>query len=456
MKMENKERYLVYLSEFTARFCTWSILSQLLIHLISIHWKTEAQQLYIVGASLSLLYMSAIFGGLVRDWLLPGKQVIILGIGLISIGSFLLFLNSALFYSGLSLALLGAGMVTPNTPLLLSSLTDTNRDKNFTILYGVTNAGIILGSVLGGIINGYFSWKGVLLLNEGMILIWVACCFFISLLSNIKDVGKLKLTQFIIALVIVGFISSLYLKFEKLSETLLMVAGIVYLGFLIFLMIKNPSVRKQLLFATFLIILAIIFFSAEFQVASTLIAYAHDFVTLNVVNITIPPGSLLALESIFVVIGAFVIARVKLLSKITSVQTKVLIGLLFGALAFVVLYGSTLIALHQPVSVLWIVFASLLLGFGDVYLMPPIMAYVVETAPLHYKGRLIAGMYFSLSLSGYLSGLIGETLLKYFMAESANLHFYSAGFSVMASILGVSAGLVLITKIIGLTVYSKC
>jgi POT family proton-dependent oligopeptide transporter len=451
-----KEAYLIYLSEFTARFCTWSILSQLLMHLTSIHWKTEPQQLYVIGASLSLLYMSAILGGSIRDWLFAGKQVILLGIGLIGLGSLLLLSTTALFYPGLSLALLGAGMVTPNTPLLLSSLSlaNKNQDRNFTILYGVTNAGVILGSILGGIINGYFSWRGVLFLNESMIMLWLGCCIFTSWLTVLKNIDKIKLIQFIALLAIVELVASSYLKFERVSEALLIIAGIVYVGFLIFLMVKNSSIRKTLLVSTFLTILAIVFFSAEFQVASTLIAYAHNFVVLKIVHINIPAGSLLALESVFVVIGAFVIARVKLLSNITHVQTKVLIGLLLGALAFAILYGSTLMALHNSISVLWIATAFLFLGLGDVYLMPPIMAYVAENAPSGYKGRLIAGMYFSLSLSGYLSGLIGSTLLKYFESSSTSLHFYSTGFSVMIFILGVSAGLVLITRTINAAVYS--
>ena len=135
--MKNKENYLIYFSEFTARFCTWAILSQLLMHLMSIKWRTEYQQLYIMGASLSLLYMSAILGGFVKDWLFTGKQVVLLGINLIGIGCLLLLINPIFLYSGLGLVLLGAGMVTPNTPLLLSSYVNSNREKNFTILYAI-------------------------------------------------------------------------------------------------------------------------------------------------------------------------------------------------------------------------------------------------------------------------------------------------------------------------------
>jgi MFS family permease len=86
--------------------------------------------------------------------------------------------------------------------------------------------------------------------------------------------------------------------------------------------------------------------------------------------------------------------------------------------------------------------------------MPPIMAYVAETAPTEYKGRLMAGMYYSLSLSGYLSGLIGSTLLKNYVSSNENLQFYSIGFSISIIILSVAAGTVLITRTICSAVYS--
>ncbi len=446
--MERKELYLVYFSEFTARFCTWAILSQLLMHLIGIHWQTSTQQLYMVGAAVSVLYMSTMFGGFLRDWLLLGKFVVLLGIGLISLGCFALMASDHFFYAGLGLTLLGAGMVTPNTPLLLS-LENTHSDRAFTILYGVTNAGVILGSVLGGIMNEYFTWQSILLVNEAMVMIWFLFFIFSSWLSAIKNVGRVKFVQLVAVLIIIELVIYFYLKVKAVSVTLLIIAGISYLGLIIFLMVKNKSARKPLASSIFLIIFAIVFFSGELQVTSTLVDYSKHFVALNILHVTIPAGSLLALESIFVVLGAFIIARIKLLSNASHVQTKVLIGLFFGTLAFAVLYSSTFLASHHLISVLWIVLSFLLLGFGDVYLMPPIMAYVTESAPPAYKGRLMSGMYFSLSLSGYFSGLIGSSLSKHFTGANMNLHFYRTGFILMILLLGITAGLALIARIIG-------
>lgn len=453
--MKNKDFNQVCLSEFTARFCVWAVISQLLVHLIHIHWKTASAQLYIVGISISMLYISAIFGGIIRDYLFDGRPVIMFGVGLIGVGSFLLFPQFELFYLGLGLLLLGAGMVTPNTPLLLSSFSDVDREKPFTILYGVTNAGVILGSILGGFLEVYFSWEGMLILNEVIIALWFCGCILNGWLVYLKKIDKIKLVQFAGMFFLAGAITYFYLTIKSVSEILLIIVGLVYLGFILFLMIKNTPVRKRLGFIIFLTALIIIFFSGEFQVASTLVDYANNFVKLNIMHIKIPPGSLLAFESIFVVLGAFIIARVKWLSALVHIQVKVCVGLLLGALAFTVLYVSHFSAAHHSISVLWIIFAFLLLGFGDVYLMPPVMAYVANHSPLKYKGRLMAGMYFSISLSGYFSGLIASELSKYFVAPSANLHFYSRGFEIMILILVAAAVFLFAISIIKMTVYPR-
>ncbi len=449
--MVRKEFYLIYFCEFTARFCTWVIISQLLMHLLAMHWQTSSQQLYMVGASLSLLFISAIFGGIIRDWLGSGKLVVITGIGLIVVGGICLFSASSLFYVGLSLSLFGAGMVPPTTPLLLFSLINAEKvsDKSFTILYGVTNAGVILGAILGGIVHEYCGWHGVIILTEVIALTCLGYCILDGWFAAWKELTSTKLMQLAVALSISAAIAYSYLKFERVSAILLVIAGLVYLFFLGFLICHYFEIRKLLMRAIFFTVVAILFFSGEFQVASTLVNYTHAFVKLNVGPVTIPVGSLLAFEAIFVVLGAFFITRIKFFSAVTRVQTKLLVGLALGVLAFVVLYVSTLFSVTHLIGVLWIVLAFLLLGLGDVYLMPPIMAYVTEIAPPNYKGRLMAGMYFALSIAGYLSGFIGAKLSSHFIHAATNIYFYRTGFGMMVLLLSFTVvGVILLNKLV--------
>lgn len=441
--MNRKEFLQIYTSEFTARFCTWAVLSQLLVHLMHIHWKTSSEQLSIIGISISMLYLSAICGGIIKDYLSDGWVGVVTGIVLIGVGTALLNLKALFFYAGLSAVLLGAGIVTPNTPLLLSSLSSDNRDQSFTVLYAVTNAGIILGSILSGFVQSYFSWRGVILLNESMIAIWLVSCFSKKWLYAFKETTKKKILAFFVALFLFQVVSYFYLSIQSVSEILLTIAGIIYVGFILYLIYRNKQSANKLIYMLFLTMIAVIFFSGEFQVASTLVDYSVHFVSLRVDHIKIPAGSLLAFESVFVIIGAFFISKIKWFSALKQTEVKAGVGLLFGAFAFSVLYLSHFFAASHSISVIWIIFAFLLLGFGDVSLMPPIMSYIADNAPSKYKGRLMAGVYFSISLSGYFSGLIGSALSSSFSNANSNLHFYTAGFQIMIFGLGAVAFLIL-------------
>ena len=442
-----KAKNQLFLTEFIVRFCTWSLLSQLLIHLTNMHWGNEPQKLYLIGASLSLLYINAICGGLTSDWLTCGKQTIIVGVGLIAAGNLLLVFNQPNLYLGLVLVLLGAGMVTPNIPLSLSSLKskDTAQDNAFTILYGVTNAGVILGSIIGGMISILFSWNSILFLNEAMLGF-----LLINLLSHrIAGMNKLYLRNILVLMILLpvyAYFASYFLHFKSVSYFTMVLAGEFYIGFLIFLMTKIKSFRKKLIFSLFLTLLAIMFFCAEFQITSMLVLYAQNFVSLKVLNVNFPAGSILALESMFVVIGSFALARLKFFTRETNILTKIGTGFIFGTISFTTLYISALVAAYHSISLIWLLLAFLFLGLGEVYLMPPIMAYIAHSAPTEYKGRFMAGKYYSLGLSGYLSGILGSTMSKNFVSASNNLLFYLASFKLLIILLATTAILVFIAR----------
>jgi proton-dependent oligopeptide transporter, POT family len=447
MRKDHKEIALVYLSEFTTRFCVWTILSQLLIHLLKIHWAGEAGLLYIMGASLSLVYLSTLFGGLIKDYFFEEKQAVILGVALIALGNILLLSNTHVFYVALGLVFLGGGMVTPNTPLLLSSLitlTHENRTRVFTIFYGITNAAVILGPIVGGFTAEYLSWQGMLVLNELIIGLWLISITWGAWLAVLKKIKKMQYLKFFSLLVLSSMLVYSYLQFQRVSAGILAACGIVYLAFIGWVILKNPTQRRALLGAILLIGCAIAFFVGEFQVASTLVAYANGFINLQLYGVFIPAGSLLSIESVAVVLGSFLIAKTQFFTQRTSLQAKLVIGLLSGVIAFVILYMSTVVAVAHQVNLWWIVFSFLILGVGEVSLMPSIISYITEIAPAQYKGRLMAGTYFALSLSGYLSGVIGSMLLKKYNGMTASLSFYRSNFTVTIILLSVVTGLVLL------------
>lgn len=442
--MKANELKIIYLSELTARFCTWSILSGLLIHITKSEWVTSSTGLYIIGTSLSLLYLCAILGGIIKDRFFNEKQCIILGVFFIALGSMgFLFFNT--LYFALGLLFIGTGMITPNTPLLLSQLSDNKNKENnkiFTSFYGITNSGIILGPIVGGYVENYFSWSGVILLNEFMILIWFLFAYAANWVDSLKELKIEVFVRFCLLVFFAVFLVYVCLTLKNIARYILIIAIISYMIFLGVTIQSFKEDKNKIMFSIILTFFAIIFFSGEFQVTSSLLVYADNFVRLKELSINIPVTSLVSLESIFVVLGSFIITKIAFFTKIKFSQTRVLIGLFCCALAFLILYFSTWVAVNEKISLLWIIFPSLLLGLGEITLMPPIISYIAKESPSECKGRLMSGMYFSLSISGYLSGFMGEVIMHQYNLSNKDLFFYSTIFLTIV-IISISFSLLL-------------
>lgn len=440
MKNKGKGLYAAYMSEFVARCCCWTIASQLLVRLIRLHWEQAPQQLYLVGAVLSLLFLCTIFGGLIRDWLFGEKIVMTLGIIQICFGNLVLLIFPGAIYIGLAVMLLGAGMVTSSTPLVVTDLAVVEKKgRAFTILYGFTNAGVILGSVAGGLLFKYISWNALIGFNLCITVITIAIYGQTSFIKNVKSLQSADIFKYIFVVTVATMLAFFYLKIKTIAEIFLIMAALCYVVFVALIVYKRKQVRKQLLIAFLYILLAIVFFSGEFQIASTLVDFSKHFVNLKVLSFDVPAGSLVALESIFVILGAWAISKSSYLADKLDSNKKVFSGLIIGLMAFTILFTLTKSVKHTNISFIYIVVVFLLLGIADVIMTPPIMSYIATVSPSDIKGRLMAGTYFAFSVAGYLSGFIGYKISENYISPGNNLSFYSATFSTMIIIMGMAA-----------------
>jgi proton-dependent oligopeptide transporter, POT family len=123
---------------------------------------TDASTLY--GNYTSSVYLTAVPGGLIADYLLGARRAVFLGGVIIAAGHFSIAYGSlTTFYLGLVLISLGTGLLKPNISTMVGALykeNDPRRDSGFSIFY----MGINIGSVLAGIIVGYLA-RGVTFKN---------------------------------------------------------------------------------------------------------------------------------------------------------------------------------------------------------------------------------------------------------------------------------------------------
>src|SRR6266571_5020576 len=113
----------------------------------------------IYGTYTAGVWAAAIVGGIVADqWLGHYRSVLVGGI-IIALGHFSLALHALpFFYLGLSLIVVGTGLLKPNVSSIVGSLYaahDARRDAGFSIFY----MGINLGAAIGPLIAGYLAQK---------------------------------------------------------------------------------------------------------------------------------------------------------------------------------------------------------------------------------------------------------------------------------------------------------
>src|SRR5213595_2522583 len=116
----------------------------------------------VYGTYTGSVWLAAIVGGIVADrWLGHYRSVLFGGI-IIALGHFTLALPPLpFFYAGLSLIVIGTGLLKPNVSTLVGSLYeqgDERRDAGFSIFYMGINLGALLGPIVAGKIAEGIDW----------------------------------------------------------------------------------------------------------------------------------------------------------------------------------------------------------------------------------------------------------------------------------------------------------
>lgn len=173
----------------------------------------------------------------------------------------------------------------------------------------------------------------------------------------------------------------------------------------------------------------LLFFASELQVNSSLILFVDHYVDRQFLGWRIPSNTFAALEPLFVIILAPLLGYCwPLLGKREpSAAMKLILGLLLESISFYIFYlaGHSTNINGQPISIGWIFAGNLLLGAGEVCLMPTVVAAVTKLAPYHLKGTLMGILYLAIAFSSYFSGLIAVSTSQQNLSSNLIINGYT-------------------------------
>ncbi len=367
--------YVLFFTELWERYSFYSMMAILTLYMDEALHFDAAKIGTIYGGYIGGVYFMPLIGGLLADRVLGFNRAVIMGGVLMMFGHLSLGIESVpFFYTGLVLLACGSGLLKPNVSTIVGNLYRDRpelRDAGFNIFYMGINIGAFISPLSVAWFHARYGW-GVAFASAAVAML-LSLGVFIVFNRLVADAAR---------------------KVEARSPEALSVSR------------DEARARIATLMVVFLI--SAVFWVAFYQNGFTLTFWARD----NTVT-KIPPESFQSVEPLGVIVfsGGLVAVWAWLRRRAVEPSTpmKMLIGVLLVAGAFgMMAFAGTIGGDGGRVSVWWLVSAYLVIALGEVCLSPMGLSLVNRVAPPRSRGVLMGGWFVSLSVGGYLSGMLGS------------------------------------------------
>jgi POT family proton-dependent oligopeptide transporter len=395
----------------------------------------------IYGLYTSMVYLLSLPGGWVADRLWGQRKAVFVGGCIIACGHFSMAVPTMeTFYLGLTLIVLGTGLLKPNVSTMVGDLYPeggARRDAGFSIFYMGINLGASLGTALCGYIGeGHsFHW-GFSLAGFGM----VAGLIQYKLgAKRLGDAGKLKSDDppEVVAqlsrnfFVICGLVGAAIAVFAflmasgALDFTITQVAtalgyGILVMSGLFFLYLfvaggLTGEEKKRLVVIIWLFLLVAVFWSGFEQAGSSMNIFARDLTDRTVMGWEMPASWLQNVNPFFIVVFApvfgFLWTWLAQRNANPSIPMKFVLGLVALSAGFFVLsWGSANASDTSRVSMSWLVVTYFLHTSGELCVSPVGLSSMTKLAPKGRVGQMMGVWFIGAALGNLFAGLVAGRL----------------------------------------------
>lgn len=413
----------------------------------------------IYGLYTSGVYLLTLAGGWIADNLWGQRRTVFIGGCIIAAGHFtmagpLIGLPDLFsFYGGLTLIVLGTGLLKPNVSTMVGDLYPepsesdkaagkgknwgARRDAGFSVFYMGINLGAILGPTICSFLGeGYnFHW-GFSAAGFGMLLGLIQYKYGAKYLgtagylktNDTEEQLKKKSRNFytilaISAAVIVTFVflainQIIPISLEGFAEFLgyaIIGLAVLYFGYLGLAGGYDTQTKKRLGVIFWLFILAAIFWSGFEQAGSSMNLFARDLTDRTFGGWEMPAGWLQNINPMFIVIFAPIFGWLwtwlAQRSKNPSIPVKFGLGLLgLSAGFFVISWGAAQATAENPVSPAWLVVTYFLHTCGELALSPVGLSSITKLAPKDRVGQMMGVWFVAAALGNLFAGLVAGSL----------------------------------------------
>lgn len=394
----------LFFTELWERFSYYGMRSILILYMTSAAAAgglgmsvPDAAGLY--GTYTMAVYLTALPGGLIADYLTGARLAVFIGGVIIAAGHFsMAFHSTTTFYLGLGLIAIGTGLLKPNISVMVGGLyreNDPRRDSGFSIFY----MGINLGAFLAPLIVGYLA-KGE---------------SFKRFLSSMgMDPAKSWHWGFAAAGVgmVFGLITYL-LNRRQLARVGAKVKTVTKGTEATGPGTAAPLTRgdwKRIAAIFIFFLFTILFWAAYEQKGASLNLFADRLVRTEIFGVTFPAPYLQSLTPLFVIMltPVFAILWVRLKERQPSSPGKFTLGLLLIGLAYVLIVPAAMLTAQGRVSFWWLVGLYFLEVCGEMCLSPVGLSTVTKLSPPKLVGIMMGVWFLAAALGNKLAGFLSS------------------------------------------------
>jgi proton-dependent oligopeptide transporter, POT family len=328
-----------------------------------------ASQIY--GFYTGLVYLTPILGGLLADRVLGQRRTVIIGAGLMAIGHFTMAFEH-LFLIALGFLILGNGAFKPNISTQVGSLYspgDPRRDRAFSIFYVGINLGAFLAPLVCGTLGEKIGWHyGFAAAGIGM---------------------TIGLAIYLLA--------TPHLPNDAFARRALPSEGL------------DRNAWRSIVALLLLFVPVSLFWATYEQQGNTITLWADQFTDRRFIGGEIPVTWFQAFNPFMIfAFTPFIVAFWRKQGpKEPSTITKLAIGCVINALAYLVMVAAAWVAGTEKASWLWLFVYFVVITVGELYLSPTSLSLVTKIAPISLLSMMMGVWLATSFVGGFLAGYLG-------------------------------------------------
>lgn len=386
----------------------------------------------ITGSFVALNFFLHLLGGYIGGRYLSYRSLFSLGMLLQMLGCALIsFPSVSCLLWGLSAFLTGSGTNVTCINCMVTQIfepEDKRREAAFLWNYSGMNIGFFIGFTLSGFFHLHQNYQQLFLLGSiaNIIAIILTLINWQVLKDKHTSLIKLSPTQKnkakwigIFLLVSLFFALELLLQNTNFCNRLIMVIGILMLGLLLTLAIRQyqTEARNKMLAFIILTLAAVIFWTLYQLIYMGMNLFLERNVDRHLFGILIAPQWLQNINTLVIILGGPLLSII--FSLLRDRGIKITIPLQFSLALFLIGLGFVILPLgisfadsHGLVSFYWVLAYFILQSSGELFIAPIGYAMIGQLAPLHLRGLMMGTWMMVIGVSAILSDHFSKTALN--------------------------------------------